>query len=417
MKKRKAFIILTLVVMLFSLLVPLKTNLLHVSAKEQARKIMFFGNEESNVINYVLNTSVEQDDFLLKEKKYFNENKLKADSYQLENMSIPGSSDYTDIAYPIEYVKENSEVREYLSKSLKNGKMVYLYGGLTYSDFRQTLGLDELKLKTKGDLEFDLSNINNTYDIIGFSKVLNQNYAVTIHSDPKSEYHYFREILNNLSIELEKIEKESNTKSSIITTNKVSAGEYGVDSITTTSSVYVCDETVYCSESGVAGRMYTDWDLFKGTGETESTWDYFSLETRTITNAYNGYSNNYATVKHSLQDSIDELKYGSPDDTSGPSIGITLAFPFYIGFGYDVSSSTSIELTTETFYEPEYNLWKYSGQKNGDLMIFRTAWKSNTQNGRRQARINGSLYARFALWDLNPYFESVSDYLDINYYY
>ncbi|GBF12373.1 hypothetical protein [Tepidibacillus sp. HK-1] len=420
---KKKFTMLTLILTMLALVLPFQINLTSIHAKQRDRSVLFFGPKDANyVVEYIQKTSVKDDDSIIKEKVYLNNSKLKVKTFNISKADTPITKNYTDIAYPLNDVKENDNLKTYLKQMLDEGKTVYLYGDVSYNDYKEVLGLDQLSVKQSNGMVLNLAvpatekkDVKNrtqkTYDIVGYSTVGGHNlYTGTIKSNENlTEYNYLREILYYVSTKIDNEDTENQNALGFLTQNKAFASS----NIIRKSSPTTWEISAY-DGSTLVGRVDTDWDLAQNTDETVHEWDYFTLETRTITNAYNAYVNGTVHVNHDLVASVDDLQYGSPGNGSGTSWSISIGYPWNINIGYSTTNSVDLSLNTQTV-DPEYNHWTYSGQANGDLMKLMSAWKSSTVAFYVPIDINIS--AEFILWDQTPTVKPVSDSYSVRYSY
>jgi hypothetical protein len=393
MKSRR--IILVTMLCLGVLVSPYTLNVsVNASGQEARRDLVYFSDTEaSEVVNYVKETST--DDSVVKEQALLKKDKMDAKAYTLYNVRKVSRENPTDIAYPIDYVRENKEIQQALKESLEKGKVVYLYGGLTLPDYKEVIGLDEMTMtvlsKSGKPFVFDLGETGDTelatYDVIGFSKrglnsIYQANITITEDREP-TNYHYLREILYYIALDNEKREKNQKATANNILNMTTSSA----DSTIRDSS----DRTTYASAYDIdtlAGRVFTDWQLSQHTNESQSEWDYFSLWQGTYLEAYNGYhpTGDALDIEHSLPYSKDDLQDVDPDDTPSSPYSISIGSPWSIGLSFSMNSDPNVDQYFNGM--DEYATLDVDGMGTNDQFEPQAAWKSGTSSLKAALDIN-----------------------------
>lgn len=391
MKKKLLTTLLSFVAVFLLLIMPYSINVGKANVDREKRIVEYFSKENaSSVVDYVRNTSIRKDNSLQIQQKLMNENSLEVKTDVLDNRKKPEAMS-TDIVYPVNYVKKHPEVQATLNQEINKGKMVYLYGGLSYQEYKELLGLDNMFVRVKGNngksIEIDVAmelkknspkyHEPQKYDVIGYSlKGANSLFTNSISiNNPKAnvdDFHYLNEILAYVA---EISNKRSATKNlSFISNNNASASTVTRDVSDTTLVL-----SVYYNNTELTGRAYTDWALVQTTNETLKDWDLFHIEQSYKYSTYNGWRHDQSFIKHSIYD-VDDLKDGDPDSNTDSSWSIVFSAPW--SFSAIFSTTNATKLTTKEYTtDPEYATYLLQSFDPDELFELYTAWKSDTTWG------------------------------------
>lgn len=396
---RKGFVASIFTLSIFS---PFSISIASTSQHEQnlsKRNLAYYSTEdaESLIENFKIK---KQDDSILKEQKYMNNGQLNVKSKRVGTISEDDNA--TDLAFYIKDVEKSSELREHLKLALSEGKMVYIYGGLTYEEYAQLLGLDnltvdvasesgksmELKMVDKKDEKHKVkqNSLNvegeDTHDIIGYTlspDVTDRLFVSDINVTTKNgkinpnNKHYMQEILSNLSTKIEN-SGEATEKSSflnLLKENKAKATPVASIPAPATASAYWNDMLI--------GRIITAWSLDQGFDEKDSKFDYFTVKDNSQILSYNGCAPNYYKEDHDIPRDIDKIYDWDPGDDSSSPYQIGIEAPWAISYGFELGGDPNVEDIGSV--DNDYGRWEIknglSGSlKNGDRFRPATAWYS-----------------------------------------
>ncbi|WP_299094231.1 hypothetical protein [uncultured Metabacillus sp.] len=420
-----------------------------VKELKSEKKLMFYGSDLSaEKLNDIKKN--EKDDSLVQVKQKIKDNEIKATAKKgsKEVITSENLQEYTDVAFDVKLVRKDLELQKHLHNLLQNGKKVYLYGGLTFEEYKQLLNIEEMTAeasdptskskkmiiaefgsdkKEKGSKkEHKNSSIEEDEEIrevIGYT--LDPNDAnkvfvsdITVNTKlgkaTPSEEHFLHEVLDGVYITTKKEKEQSESKetkvSGIFSKNSAYAGN-----ITRKSSPYTYSSSAY-SGSMLVGRVYTDWYLLQNTDESEYAWDYFVVKDRKQTYSYNGARTTYLYVDHDIPCDCDEIEDWSPwDDSGGASYGISIGWPWNISVSYGMASNPKIDQQGSTAYD--YGRWVVTDADIGDGEIFypHTGWKSSGTMATMDIRHKATFYANeYVGGGLNQHIDVSYDYATRN---
>lgn len=383
-----------------------------VSGSVHQEKLVFFSNGDlKETVNFVNNSN--KDESLKEEKEQIKDGKLLIDSKQIKNgiVNFPDNLDgVTSLAYPVEAVKKDESIKKGLQNAIQLGKRVYLYGGVTYDEYRELLGLDEISVTLtsdtgvkynithggrdkaateKGPLKKKsnklLTEKEDKYDIIGYTLDGNAKHrlfasTIAVYEEKKksipTEAHYMREILDNLSYVIDQSAQETTTKSSIgfMKLNKAYAAGNNVI-VATAPQRY----SASAYDGGVlAGKTITDWTLEQNKDETVSNYDFFLVKDNTQIYDYNGYWSKELLTDHDIPYDSDYIQDWGPSDSSSSPYTIQIGFPWAVSFQFSMSSDPDVD--EQGSLDLDYARWNTSVvlfDMNGDVFKAWTGWKSS----------------------------------------
>lgn len=371
---KKIISIFTFLLLCLVSVIPYGHSIVNAQVNEQnGRVLLIYSKVDKNqLVKSILSNKT--DESLLKVQSVLNKGKFK--------LTYSKDESFTDVVADVEEVRNSSEMREYLHKQLVDGKMVFLYGGITFHEYKELLGLEKLIVDMGNDIRVDLGitkepvekKLKNTsiqppiYDIIGYSlKDLSVNVA-TISVDNQNniptDYHYLHGALNMLRTKVEDVNDDS----------------IGIlaDPGTIVRSKYNIIAYAYTPYGALAGQTTTDYTLYRNFNETDSTYDYFRIEDVTQVQGYNGFTGYSLNVKHDIPFSSDEIRDWGPLSSSSSPYTISLGYPWNITFTFNMTGNPSV--TNTASLANNWTNWYVTNRLTRNLngVIFRpqTAWAS-----------------------------------------
>jgi hypothetical protein len=370
--------------------------------KAEERKLDFYSAEDiTPVIKSMKNDN--KDDSIIKEKQFLNEGKIKVEWKQANKENKVTNQESTDIAYSVNEVKKSPELQKALHDALIDGKKVYLYGGLTFDEYRQLLNIDEITIdaskenskpmkvhfgneKQKGPKKENPHSLawkdEDVHDIIGYTikdvpqKLFVSDINVSSKNGtlPPTTKHYIQEILNSLVITVESTAEE---EPGITSFNFLRKNAAKADSKIVKSNGTFSASAYY--NSLLLGRIYTDWYLKQSYDESDGTYDYFTVEDYTQIQGYNGGYPYYLKVDHDIPYDSDHIYDWDPDDDSDNPYNISIGFPWSISFSFNLGGEPTVNEIGSLNYD--YGRWEIKNGiggslKNGDRFKPATSWKS-----------------------------------------
>ncbi|MDM5286593.1 hypothetical protein ABEI56_16525 [Peribacillus castrilensis] len=318
-------------------------------------------------------------------------------------------SEYEDLAYNVEEVKNDKKLQKELSKAIKNGAKVYLYGGVTFEEYKELLGIKEVAIKKEGKkLRFDVSEKeeakqkgglkNNpnaltseddyTYDVIGYTldeKEHNQMMVSTINvvgaenEEVPTDY-YAQEILDSTA-ETVDVEEQKYTAS---LESKSIFNWFKADKATASSKI------VKSSSSRVRGNAYwsgdkvgwtvTDWVLHRASNDGDKKYDYFFVEDNTTINGASGWRADRLKTDHDIPYKNDYIRDWDPGDDTKSPYTISLSAPYGVSFGFNMSGDPNVNDIGSQEYD--YGRWEVTNTKYSTVGIKgvrfepHTSWRS-----------------------------------------
>lgn len=113
-------------------------------------------------------------------------------------------------------------------------------------------------------------------------------------------------------------------------------------------------QTVYVKYIRTVGGLYgvdsaemiTQWTLFKEKNETDSNYDYFTLQDVIRINKLGGSTNAIKLrVSHNLIYTKDDLSDASPGDTNSGPYSVTFGYPWTVSWSFTYDGNPNISLT------------------------------------------------------------------------
>ncbi|MFT9487837.1 MAG: hypothetical protein ACH0QD_10770 [Tepidibacillus sp.] len=304
------------------------------------------------------------------------------------------------VALPIEFIMEHQF--ENITNLINSGKIVYLYGdNLNLKKAEDVFGI---KLVPNVDSsKVDQKNVGTkNRNVIGVVKNKETNEFellegnILVEEGSIQPFMYIDMLLDNLYLEHLK-------KDSIFKKNLSYAADTPVDSKRNVLT------TKYVNSVKIA-TLNGDYYLYQDLSETDSDVDYFGLDSSMELIAYNGATNEFLDIKHSLPFDSDNINYWGPKSSNDSSF--TVSFPFGVSYSWDTSSSVSVETTGST--TDDWADW-YVGPRwyQNNLVspaLFRpgTAWTSTGTYAAIDIFTNGQVYYNYAPRDI---------FQDMNYRY
>lgn len=412
MKKRKSKFVITGVLLaglLISSPYSLKLNLGNAAqpsvTSSHKEKLFFYSKSDMNpTLDFVKNSN--KDESLKDEKEKFKNGSLTVDTKQIGNPE--NLEAVTALAYPADEIKQDAILKDQLQKALRSGKRIYLYGGVTFNDYRELLGVEEVSVMAKDshgnekkvvfgnrDAEIAqeksgikkknpnqlLTEKEDNYDIIGFTLDPNTPHKLSAISisvntangkTQPSEEHYLREVLDNLSYIIDKSNQQENKPVSLIKKNAALAGS----NIIRATSPYRFEGVVYWY-SELAGKTFTSWDLLQNADETVANYDYFIIKDYTTIQPYNGWGAYKLKADHDIPWDADYILEWGPGDSNSSPYNISLSWPFGAQWSFSMSTSPTVdEMGSQPYdygrWEVYNSLWYIDGEKFQPA----TTWKS-----------------------------------------
>ncbi|KQL39267.1 hypothetical protein AN960_09895 [Bacillus sp. FJAT-25509] len=356
---------------------------------------LFFYSDDPSYLNSTLYTysTTTSDDSLTAIQTALNNG-----SVQIQNKSYqPGTpltptdlSAAREIAFPINMVINNESLQNSLNQVLNAGKRVYLYGsdGITLSEYKDLLHLDNLNVFTEEQGEVDLAKDPSTekeevkdnpeletapnedkYNVIGYTKNPNPLQLITNTMTNGYTDEYFGEVPSSLQIENFYQEVVDN-----VTQNKILEDEIGPMAANVASSPIKYKLSSYIS-GVLRGKVVSWWKLYKDTDETEKNYDHFYVSDYTQLLTYNqGYAV-YLKTDHDIPLSPDSIEDWGPHDSDGPSYSINLGYPWGASLGFTMPTSPKVDDISNS--DLDYARWVVTDSNmSGDIFNPKTEWKS-----------------------------------------
>lgn len=335
-----------------------------VEAEKISEEVLFINdNNTKNAVDFLKNdkfASLEmQQDYL--NKNYIKLNYVDRDSLVKEKVDKNAKASY---AFDMDNLKADSKLREKVKELSDNGKMIYLYGqGITLKEYDELLGLDgvgifsasetgALKDSSLGYQKLGLVD-GIKYNIIGFK----QGEPNSLYVSEIGTYDDNNKKINNqienfkltngvLEAQVTKVnDKLHNRKDKSITLGDIKIpflekSSVFADSQYVTSSPHSA-KSFYDVSNRLVGKIDTSWYLMRDLDETDSTYDYFTVQVQYEILAGTYYKANSADIKHSLPYSSDAVNDWGPKDNSGASISVSI--PWGVSYTTDTSNSLAVD--------------------------------------------------------------------------
>ncbi|MCO0599127.1 hypothetical protein NGI46_17085 [Peribacillus butanolivorans] len=328
-----------------------------------------------------------------------------------DQVAVSSISEYEDLAYNVEEVKNNKKLQKELSKALKNGAKVYLYGGVTFEEYKELLGVKEVAIKKegkkfrfgvdekemetkKGELKDNPNALTSeddfTYDVIGYTldekehnQLMVSNISVSGESNkelPATNDHYVQEILDSTAetVDVEEQEYAASLESKGIFNwfkpEKATASSKAVKS--SPSRIYA---NAYWNKTKV-GWTVTDWVLHRGVSDGDSKYDYFFVEDNTTISTAGGWRADKLKTDHDIPYSDDFIRDWDPGSSTKGPYSISFSAPFGVSFGFNMSGDPNVKDIGSQQYD--YGRWEVT---NNHLITFgisgarfkpHTSWRS-----------------------------------------
>lgn len=251
---------------------------------------------------------------------------------------------FEDIAVNIKDVKSDRNLQKELSKAYKKGSKVYLFGGVTFEEYKNLLEIDTVSIKDKGKtvaftadkdklakekgkLKENPDRLDSddefTYDIIGYTSEegeANQLMVSTINvvdenskKIPTTDVHIIQEVLGSTfeTVDIEEQNYAANQQNKLFGFFSPNKAEAEV----VKSNPARIFGNAYFSSSKV-GYTATDWYLNKAGSDGEADYDYFFVEDRTSAYASGGWKVHQIKTDHDIPYDTDKIKEWDPQDDS-----------------------------------------------------------------------------------------------------
>lgn len=396
-------------------------------ASSHKEKLSFYSRSDMNpTLDFVKNSN--KDESLKDEKEKFQNGSLTVDTGQIGNGTKKFPEDLkavTALAYPADEIKRDANLKSQLQEALRSGKRIYLYGGVTFDDYRELLGVDEISVTTKdgngnekkatfgnrdklaqekGGLKEKpdklLTEKEDNYDIIGFTLDKNTPHKLSVISisvttingkTHPSEEHYLREVLDNLSYIIDKSNQQESKPTSLIKKNAALAAN-----VIRATSPYRFEGAAYWY-SELAGKTFTNWDLQQNTDETVADYDYFMVKDYRTIQGYNGWDSFKLKTDHDIPWDSDFILQWGPGDKSSSPYPISFGVPFSVSWSFNMSTDPTVDEMGSLPYD--YGRWEvYSNWFAIDGTNFQpaTTWKSYGTWADMDIREFGTFYGGLA---------------------
>ncbi|OAB42309.1 hypothetical protein [Paenibacillus glacialis] len=299
------------------------------------------------------------------------------------NSTLPDINDYSSFAYDVKDVEADQQLKFFLQEALEKGKKVYLYGGVTPSQYEELLhqsikikisdGIAEEKTVTINDLKEadgksikqEFSDSDSVQDVIGYTTQETPLNALLLKYSNRDDTG--AKIPNTSSIILDQILKhEVQARNSTISPRGSTVVKSSTGDIRVVFGLYGIDKA----------EMVSQWMLYKGT-DSDSVYDYFTLkdlvQLKKIDSSFKGKN---LIVSHTLAYSSDELYDAQPKSTSSGPYTVTFEYPFSIGWSFTIPNNPNITL------DENWNVDKASWAIDGSDITAEnkyqlgTSWKS-----------------------------------------
>lgn len=383
------------------LLSPYSISLPNAFAKSQDRELIFASKTK---VEDVTESSKEDTKALKAAKEAIEDKKLKVKFIDPKE-EVP--SGYDAVAYHYKDVKKDKDLKRSLQNMLTDGKMVYIYGGLTVEEYCDLLDIDTIYAQMEVDgsdrskkVSFGdskkaeknpKSQNNSIHEIIGYT--LNEDAAYSVFISDVNNYDdkgkksdltneiFLKEILEHENSEIEKAGGHSET--AIINPNVASAASVVKSNYDIVASAYSGGEKV--------GHFNSQWKLYKESDDDDEK-DYFYIkDTTSFYQDRTGWDAEVFDVKHEMPFASDEIDDADPNDTTSSPYKVSIGYPFSLSFEYELKSDANYDLTLNK--DDDIVKWHVDDnelEQDGDDYEFVTAWASSgtyaginiTHNGR-----------------------------------
>ncbi|MGE6720784.1 hypothetical protein ACQKGD_26040 [Peribacillus frigoritolerans] len=307
-----------------------------------------------------------------------------------DKVAASSVSEYEDLAYNVEEVRNDKKLQKELSKAIKSGSKVYLYGGVTFEEYKELLDIKEVAIKKEGKkLRFDVnekeeakqkgglknnpnaltSEDDYTYDVIGYTldeKEHNQLMISTIsvagaeNEEIPTDY-YAQEILDSTA-ETVDVEEQKYTASleskSIFNWFKPETAKASSKIVKSSSSRVFGN--AYWAGSKV-GWTVTDWVLHRANSDGDKKYDYFFVEDNTTITTAAGWRADKLKTDHDIPYKNDYIRDWDPGDDSSSPYSISLSAPYGVSFGFNMSGNPKVNDIGSQQYD--YGRWEVTNTK------------------------------------------------------
>ena len=242
---------------------------------------------------------------------------------------------YTAYAVPINLAKSDRRIADILQAAYaKSNALVYLYGDLTISDFKQAMKLDQFGAYVN---IHDQTGITTDKVFTSFGEE-QENSAVEniISSSGDQSGHY---LIADVAAD------ENNTQ--VMTSIAVILDDFCGQAIQT-MAIIVKSGYNFRSYYNTDNYINMDYLLYKDNDETDPDYDYFAVKTNLCTENGYGYNTQSIDVKHALPFTSDEMIDYGPGDINYAgtvSVGLDLGGTFDLSYSFTVSGTPNINAT------------------------------------------------------------------------
>lgn len=330
-----------------------------------------YGNQNSIVPSNKLLIIVTEDCKI--DKKVDSKMEKAYEIINYKNINYKKLKEYTDFAIPIDLIKENTKLNEFIRDSFyKHFSRVYLYGNLTISDYKIALGLDRFGSYVN---VYNGNSISDDKAFITFSKEQETSYIENVigYSLGNTSKNLIASISNNKKQKMDKliiskiiIEDYINSKDILCIASLVKSG-FNYRMVNTDGSY-----------------INMDFMLYKENDKQIPDYDFFAIKTNI---SGSGRPISGIETEHRLPFTSDEMvDYGPGDISRAGSVSVGLDFAACgldgggISYSFDVGGNPTIDATYNS--ADDYCTWKISrywflgGYLQDELFSLGSAWAS-----------------------------------------